>query len=150
MAIVKIIINGETYRGEVEAMGNDRKWDNRNVHAATLAEDYETMTALFPAGQTVAWSVISDAIDYIPRTDEEGNAIFDEEGNPVVDEVPIEVENDQSKWCVPGAIIDNRNGTFTVKMGTRTDGEKLAETEATLSETEAALDEAYEIMYGGY
>lgn len=92
----------------------DHEWGNRNSQTITLELDAATSASLFV--DEVPWSVVRGEPESDPETGET---------------IPAP-ETDMSDFCVAGPIVDNRDGTVTVKMGKLTD-----------------LEEAYEIMLGG-
>lgn len=111
-------------------------------------------------------------LEYLPVTrpvlDENGEIILDANGEAVMGTVmevvletqivteievvsevvmqPYEEIYDNSEYCVAGPITDNRDGTVYIKMGKPTELE-LKNKE--LAEAQVALEEAYELMYGG-
>lgn len=112
MTYVKI--NGTLYPATISGKITDREWDNRESKAITLEIDYPTASALFVDG--VAWSIV----------DQSEVPIYDENGVQTDSEMQ-ESEWDNSDFAVAGSIVVHRNGTVTVKMGKRTDGEILTE-----------------------
>lgn len=104
-------INGILYPAEIMGKVQDRDWDNRESKAITLEMDYATAIGLFVDG--LAWSIVHQPDSYV-------NA----DGETVK---PDPIEYDNSDFYVAGAVTDNRNGTVTVKMGKKTDGEMLNE-----------------------
>lgn len=135
MAITTIKIGGATYPAACRAVPRDNLWNGRSVTLITMAVDAETIQTLFPAGAELRWSTVVTRELYIERRNEDGMPVCDEKGNPVVDAVEKAFETDQSLWCLCGPIIDNRDGTYTVKMGKRL----ASEVQAELDEAEAAL-----------
>lgn len=133
MDIVKI--NSQTYEARLSGGVPDHGWGGRNVRSITLEKTYEEMLELFPEGKTQAWSEVKTIHEIVPKVDENGEQILDSEGNPVLETVTTEREIDMSKWCLCGPVTDNRDGTFTVKMGKRL----ASEVQADLDEAEAAL-----------
>ena len=98
MTYVKI--NGNLYPAVINGKLVDHDWGKRDSKAITLEMDYATALSLFVDG--LAWSIVMDV-----EQEQE--------------------EYDNSEYDMAGPITDNRNGTVTVKMGKRTDGEMLAE-----------------------
>ena len=98
MTYVKI--NGNLYPAVINGKLVDNDWGKRDSKAIILEMDYSTAMALFVDG--LAWSIVMDV-----EQEQE--------------------EYDNSEYDMAGPITDNRNGTVTVKMGKRTDGEMLAE-----------------------
>lgn len=98
MTYVKI--NGNLYPAVINGKLVDNDWGKRDSKAITLEMDYSTAMALFVDG--LAWSIVMDV-----EQEQE--------------------EYDNREYDMAGPITDNRNGTVTVKMGKRTDGEMLAE-----------------------
>ena len=110
MTYIKI---GETlYPAEINGALIDRAWGSRDSKAITLEMDFDTALALFV--DELDWSIVHQANSHTdPRT-----------GETITPEPEI---YDNSEYSVAGPITDNRDGTVTVKMGKRTDGEMLAE-----------------------
>lgn len=104
-----IKIKENLYPANVYGSMKDRLWDDRESKAITLEMDYATALALFVDG--LNWSIVMD----VERVQEDGSVIA------------VQEEYDNSEYDVAGPITDNRNGTVTVKMGKKTDGEMLAE-----------------------
>jgi hypothetical protein len=74
------------------------------------------------------------------------NPVLDEAGNPIIgtdflpQTVPVETveSRDFSEYCIPGDIIDHRDGSVTVIMGKKTE----------LELTQEALDQAIKFIGG--
>lgn len=114
---MKIKINDTLYPCTIKDTHVDFKWDNRESKAITLEMDASTASALFV--DDAAWSIVYPSFGGV---DENGNAITQD------------TEQDMSDFCVAGSIVDNRDGTVTVKMGKKTDGEMLAELREVLND----------------
>lgn len=114
-----IQINNKRYPATVTGGITDRTWDGRSTMTITIATDYDSMCKLFPAGALLDWSVIDERTETVILTDEDGAPRTDEAGVPLTEERTTETETDQSARPVVGPITDNRNGTYTVKMGAR-------------------------------
>lgn len=109
MTYIKI---GETlYPATIDGRNPDRDWDNRHSKAITLEMDHATALETFV--DDLEWSIVYQAGSYV---NEAGETI-----------IPEPETYDNSEFCVAGPITDNRNGTVTVKMGTKTAEEQLAE-----------------------
>jgi hypothetical protein len=110
MTYIKI---GESlYLATINGKLMDSEWGKRDSKAITLVMDYATAMTLFV--NELAWSIVYQPDSYAdPET---GEAI-----------TPDAEEYDNSEYCVAGHITDNRDGTVTVKMGKKTDGEMQAE-----------------------
>lgn len=104
-----IKINETLYPCAIKGTHVDHTWGNRNSQAITLEMDGATAASLFV--DNVEWSVVHGE----PMTDPE-----------TLETIPAP-EIDMSDFCVAGPITDNRDGTVTVKMGKKTDGEMLTE-----------------------
>lgn len=104
-----IKIEESLYPANVYGSTKDRLWDDRESKTIKLAMDYATAAELFVDG--LNWSIVMD----VERPQEDGSVII------------VQEEYDNSEYDVAGPITDNRNGTVTVKMGKKTDGEMLAE-----------------------
>lgn len=107
-----IKINEMLYPATVGGRVADMDWDRRESKAITLEMDHGTAAEMFVDG--LVWSIIY-----------QGDSYADPETGETV--VPEAEEYDNGEYCVAGIITDNRDGTVTVKMGKRTDGEMLTE-----------------------
>lgn len=105
-----IEIAGERYPAEVTGRLRDPDWDNRKSKSITLTMTHAEAVELFKDG--AAWNIVEQADSY---EDEAGNIVQ-----------PEAIVYDNSMYDVAGQIIDNRDGTITVKMGVMTDAEALA------------------------
>ena len=114
-----IKINDTLYPATILGRMEDRDWNNRESKAITLEMDYATAIGLFVDG--LAWSIVHQADSYV------------KDGKTVT---PDPVEYDNSEFYVAGSVTDNRNGTVTVKMGKKTDGEMLNELMGVLNNEE--------------
>lgn len=122
---MNIKINETLYPCTIKETHVDHAWDKRNSQAITLEMDHATAATLFV--DEAAWSVLTEKQVAVERVDEAGEPILDSDGNATYDIVEQTVETDMSDFCVAGSITDNRDGTVTVKMGKKTDGEMLNE-----------------------
>lgn len=95
----------------ISGLVTDRGWDGRSSKSITCEMTHGEADGLFVDG--AAWRIIRQEEAYV---DETGTVV-----------TPEPVAYDNSEFCVAGPITDNRDGTVTVKMGTITDGEALAE-----------------------
>jgi len=102
-------INETLYPAEINGKLVDNEWGKRDSKAITLEMDYATALALFVDG--LVWSIVMD----VPQVQEDGSVLT------------VQEEYDNSEYGMAGPITDNRDGTVTVKMGKKTDGEMLAE-----------------------
>lgn len=136
MVITTIRINGADYAASTGMIIKDAQWNNRGVILLRMALTFEQMQQLFPANGRISWATVEQITEYVARTDEDGNTVTDEEGAPIMDPVTHERVTDKSDYCLCGPITDNRDGTYTVKMGKRLADEVQAE----LDEAEAALE----------
>ena len=109
--MIYIKINDTLYPAQVGGLLRDGEWGWRASKSITLELTHGEAAALFVDG--AAWSEVVPA-----RTHTKLN------GETVT--LP-ERETDCSDYCVAGSITDHRDGTVTVKMGKKTDGEMLAE-----------------------
>lgn len=107
---MKIKINETLYPCTIKETHVDHTWGNRESEAITLEMGSATAASLFV--DDAEWSIVHTA--YLP----------DPETGETVEQLS---EIDMSDFCVAGPITDNRDGTVTVKMGKKTDGEMLAE-----------------------
>ena len=85
-----IKINETQIPATIQTRYTDTQWQNRESKAITITSTYEEAHRLFVDG--LRWSVITET----------------EEGS---------VESDMSAYAIAGPITDNRNGTFTIRMG---------------------------------
>lgn len=102
MSVTTVLINGQQYYAVCTGGMTDPEWGNRKVRKIKMGETYKTMQQLFPAGGTVSWATVS----------ENGDAVSMDE------------------WPLCGPITDNRDGTYTVKVGARLERETRAELDA--------------------
>lgn len=123
-------IGKKLYPATISGRKNDYEWDGRESKAITLNIAHSEAAGLFV--DDAEWSIVYQDDSYIG-----------DNGKTVM---PEPEEYDNSEFCIAGSITDHRDGTVTVVMGKLT---KAEEKEVELAETEAALDEAYEIIYGG-
>lgn len=121
--MTQVKINGQTYDATVSGTSRDTAWGSRESKSITLAMDYETAMATFV--DDVPWSILYQGPDY-----------YDPETQQTVTP-PVE-EYDNSDYCMAGPITDNRDGTVTVKMGKKTDAEKLEAAEPDIMLASAA------------
>lgn len=108
MTYVKI--NDTLYPATVYGSMKDRAWGDRDSKTIKLAMDYATGAWLFVDG--LAWSIVMD----IEQMQADGSSV-----------ITGREEYDNSEYDVAGPITDNRDGTLSVKMGKKTDGEMLTE-----------------------
>ena len=125
-----IKIGEKLYPATIAGRTNDHEWDGRESKTITIEMTYAEAIETLVDG--VAWSIVYQGESYV-----------NENGETVT---PDSVEYDNTDFCVSGSITDHRDGTVSVKMGMHTE---LETKDRELTETEAALDEAYEIIYGG-
>lgn len=118
-----IEIDSVRYPATIHGRQSDPEWDNRKSKAITLKMSHEEAMNTFVDG--LEWSIVM----ITPVTVES----LDDEGSTVTETVEQAEIYDNSEYCVAGPITDNRDGTVTVKMGKRTDGEMLAELTEVLS-----------------
>lgn len=118
-------INETLYPATVNGKNVDTDWNYRRSKAITLEMDYATASYLFVTG--LAWSIVMVTTRQTARVDEAGEPVLDEAGEAIMDTEEVTEEYDNSDYYLAGAIIDNRDGTITAKMGKPTDGEMLAE-----------------------
>ena len=128
---MNIKIKDTLYPAAIITNGEDRAWNKRVSKAITLEMDYATAAALFVA--ELVWSILTEEQVAVVRVDDTGVPVLDSDGAETYEIVEQTVETDMSDFCVAGPITDNRDGTVTVKMGRRTDGEMLAELMEVLS-----------------
>lgn len=107
--MIYVKVGNALYPATVSGKMTDKEWAGRESKAITIDGDYETVNALFHDG--VEWSIVQDEI----VTDENGN------------ETTERTEFGNADFVVRGSVTVHTNGTCTVKMGKKTDGEMLAE-----------------------
>lgn len=105
-----IEIAGMRYPAEVAGRMRDPDWDNRKSRAITLNMTPAEAAELFVDG--IQWNIVHQKDSY------------EENGVTVT---PKETVYDNSEYDVAGQIIDNRDGTVTVKMGVLTEKDTLTE-----------------------
>lgn len=97
----------------------DSEWNGRSSKAITLEMSSEQVKELFV--DDLEWSIVIESEEPVTSHEQDSN------GRPV----PItryettSIEYDNSNYSVAGDIIEHRNGTVTVKMGTITHDEML-------------------------
>lgn len=138
MVISTIRINGADYAASTGQILKDSQWNNRGVILLRMALSMDQMQQLFPAGGKLQWATVQTVTEFVARKDEDGNTLTDENGQPIMDPVTKELVTDKSEYCLCGPIIDNRDGTYTVKMGKRL----ASEVQAELDEVSAQLANA--------
>ena len=121
--MTKIKIGENEYPAAFAGAVRDSKWGGRESVSITLSMPAVQAATTFITG--VAWSVLEDTAQ------EDGTA-----GT---------AEHDMSEYTVAGDITDHRDGNVTVKMGKKTPLELANENAA---ELDAALEQAYELLYG--
>lgn len=144
-----IKINEDRYPATFTGKHKDNDWGDREQKTIlTSAFTYEEIKDTFVDGLEWFIEVVNtieqlyayneDGEEIYTFEDEEGNPIplFDKDGNPIDEPLSREVEDivdyDNSQFNVAGSVTDNRDGSFSIKMGMTTD-----------------LEEAYELLYGG-
>lgn len=109
--MIYIKINDTLHPARIASYTGDHGWGMRASKHITLEMTHGEAVGLFVDG--AAWSeVIPERI----LTKSDGTVVT----------LP-ERETDCADYCVAGPVTDNRDGTVTVKMGKKTDGEMLAE-----------------------
>ena len=109
--MIYLKINDTLYPAELRERTKDLEWNDRRSMSITLHTSYEEVISLFKNDMT--WGHVYQDASYIGAN---GETI-----------TPDPIEYDDSEFSVAGSITDNRNGTVTVKMGEKTDGEMLRE-----------------------
>ena len=105
-----IKINDTMYPATVGRIHTDHNWDHRESRTIRLEMDAATAAALFV--DDASWGV---AYPSAPVPDKETGEMV----------TPDPIVEDMSDFCMAGPIVDNRDGTVTVKMGKPTDKELL-------------------------
>ena len=140
MAIGKVIINGQRYTADCTGGATDPRWGGRRVRDIRMTESYETMQQLFPAGGMVEWATVNPHVELRLRVDEHGEPILDESGKPIYDEIESERIVSMEEWPLCGAITDNRDGSFTARVGTRLTREVEAERDEALAALQIIME----------
>lgn len=122
--MTKIKIGENTYPAAFEGAKTDARWGGRESISIRIAMAQEQASAIFVNG--LIWSLLEE-------TEQE-------------DGTTATVCHDMGDYILAGDITDHRNGSVTVKMGKKTPLELSTENAA---ELDAALEEAYELLYGG-
>lgn len=105
-----IKINDSLYEATITGTLHDESWNDRSVKAITSKSfDFFSARSMFVDG--LEWSIVCT------------------QGEPAEQEV-----YDNSEYCLVGDIILHKDGSVTVKMGTQTAEEILAELEAAYNE----------------
>ena len=105
---IYIKVNNTEYPAAVSGVYNDRTWNGRDTKTITLTMEYTAASQLFVDG--LSWSIVQR--DTVP--------VYDKDGNPTGETKEQVQEWDNSDYNVAGSITDNRNGTYTCKMGKKT------------------------------
>ena len=100
--------NNTEYPASIAGKVTDRDWDNRAAKSITLEMEYTAALQLFVDG--LSWSIVQR--DTVP--------VYDKDGKPTGETEEQVQEWDNSDYNVAGSITDNRNGTYTCKMGKKT------------------------------
>lgn len=94
----------------------DHSWNGRASKYITLEMSAEEARSLF----------VNDMTWFLVAEDHEHKVIEDPETGMLSSEVEtVYIDYDNSEYSVAGDIVDHRNGTVTVKMGTMTREELL-------------------------
>ena len=104
---IYVKVNNTEYPATVNGVYNDRDWDNRESKAVTLEMAHTQAAQLFVDG--LSWSIVQR--DTVP--------VYDKDGNPTGETKEQVQEWDNSDYNVAGSITDNRNGTCTCKIETK-------------------------------
>ena len=102
MTYVKI--NNTLFPAYISGRINDHDWGGRSSKTIRLTMSSTNAAALFV--NDVAWGIVDEYEDENEQT--------------------VQVEYDNSEYCVAGDITDHRDGTVSVKMGKATDAEIIA------------------------
>lgn len=107
---MNIKINDTLYPCTIKHTHVDHTWGHRESKAIRLEMDSATAAALFV--DDASWGVVHPSV---PVPDIETGKLV----------TPDPIVEDMSDFCMAGPIVDNRDGTVTVKMGKPTDKELL-------------------------
>lgn len=122
--MTKIKIGENQYPAALAGSVKDSRWGGRESVSITLSMSAVQANVIFQTG--LIWSLMEET--------------------ELEDGTTETTEHDMSAYSVAGDITDHRDGSVTVKMGKKTALELSAESNA---ELDAALEEAYELLYGG-
>lgn len=115
-----LIVNGQNVN-TTQIIGSTRLIHSEqrdSLEITVLNKTYEKIKVLFVDG--VHMILREPQAQYDPQT---GEPLFDDAGQPVTKLI----DYDKAEYCVAGDIIDKRDGTFVVYMGTKTEAEKERE-----------------------
>ena len=107
-------VNGREIPAQIMGHLRDSEMDYRATKTIKAEMTYADAASTFVNG--IEWSIISES---------------------EVDGETVREEYDNSDYCVAGAITDHRDGTISVKMAKKADGEETAELLAILLGEEA-------------
>lgn len=116
-----IKVNNTLYPATIDGKTVDYDWDKRETKSITLTMSYAEALDLLP--DNTAWAIVQK--NTVP--------VYDAETGEQTGTMVEENEYDNSEYSLSGVIMDNRNGTVTVKMG------KPTEIELVLSELESEV-----------
>lgn len=97
-----IKINDTLYPAEISGRARDSEWAERSTKTIKLTMTISEALNLFV--NDIQWFIVDEYME---------------------GEKSIQVEYDNSEYCLAGDIIDHRNGKISVKMGKITDKELL-------------------------
>ena len=112
-----IKINNIFYPAEISGRIKDIEWAERPTKTIKLTMNMTEALEIFV--NNLSWSIIEETIG---------------ENNQ-----SIQIEYDNSDYCLAGDITDHRDGTISIKMGKVTDTEKMEALIETMNFTEEAL-----------
>lgn len=122
-----IKVNNTLYPAVINGKTVDYDWDKRETKSITLNMDYAEVLKLLP--DNTPWSIVQDVTETV-----EGD-------NGDITETTKQVEYDNSEYSMSGAIIDNRDGTCTIKMGKPTEIETVTANAISSADLENAYKE---------
>lgn len=112
-----IKINNILYPAEISGRIKDIEWAERPTKTIKLTMNMTEALEIFV--NNLSWSIVEETIDKNNQS--------------------IQIEYDNSDYCLAGDITDHRDGTISIKMGKITDTEKMEALIETMNFTEEAL-----------
>lgn len=97
-----IKIDNTLYPAEISGRMNDHDWDGRSSKTIHLTMSAADAASLFV--DDIRWFIVEEYTE---------------------EEQPVQIEYDNSEYCMAGDITDHRDGTVFVKMGKATDRELI-------------------------
>ena len=112
-----IKINNILYPAEISGRIKDIEWAERPTKTIKLTMNMTEALEIFV--NNLSWSIVEETINKNNQS--------------------IQIEYDNSDYCLAGDITDHRDGTISIKMGKITDTEKMEALIETMNSVEEAL-----------